>query len=166
MNYNFRKNKLEGDQTEKKFEDLCLYYNIEIKKSSLDEDKYKHIDYYVKIKQKCFTSVDVKSIKKVNGEYNDDLYYIELTNDYGYKGWIYSKDLDIIAFENKNEFNLYRRKDILDFIHNTDITKYKEVKRKLYFLDTFSKCILLPKKDIEHFKYYQLKKQYIKRNTM
>ena len=158
MNYNFEKNKLEGDKIEKKFEDLCQYYNIEIKKSSLEEDKYKHIDYYIKLKKKCFISVDVKSLKKINGEYNDDLYYIELQNDYGYPGWIYSKDLDIIAFENKHEFNLYHRKDILDFINCMNYKKYKEIKRRLFFLHTFSKCILIPKKDIEHFKYYEMVK--------
>ena len=156
MVYDFKKNKINGDRAENEFKDLCIHYNKEIKDSTLQEDKYKHIDFYVNLKNEM-KSVDVKSIKKVFGEYNNDLYYIELINDYGYPGWIYSKDLDLIAFENMKEYNIYRRKDILDFLNQTK-NKYKEIKRKLQFCDTYSKCILLPKRDIEHFKYYELKK--------
>jgi len=70
-------------------------------------------------------TVDVKSIKKVLGEYNNDLYYIEFINDYGYKGWIFSEDLDLIAFENINEYNVYKRKDILDFLEKKKINIQK-----------------------------------------
>jgi hypothetical protein len=156
MVYNFKKNKINGDKAENEFKALCIHYNKEIKDSTLQEDKYKHIDFYVKLKNKI-ESVDVKAIKKVYGEYNNDLYYIELINDYGYAGWIFSKDLDLIGFENINEYNIYHRKDILDFL-NQKKNKYKEIKRKLHFCNTYSKCILLPKRDIEHFKYYELKK--------
>ena len=155
MVYNFKKNKINGDRTENEFKDLCIHYNKEIKDSTLQEDRYKHIDFYVNLKNEM-KSVDVKSIKKVLGKYNNDLYYIELINDYGYHGWIYSKDLDLIAFENMNEYNIYQRKDILKFLEKKN--EYKEIKRKLIFCDTYSKCILLPKRDIEHLKYYELKK--------
>jgi len=155
MVYNFKKNKINGDRTENEFKDLCIHYNKEIKDSTLQEDRYKHIDFYVNLKNEM-KSVDVKSIKKVLGKYNNDLYYIELINDYGYPGWIYSEDLDLIAFENMNEYNIYQRKDILKFLEKKN--EYKEIKRKLIFCDTYSKCILLPKRDIEHLKYYELKK--------
>ena len=155
MVYNFKKNKINGDRAENEFKDLCIHYNKEIKDSTLQEDRYKHIDFYVNLKNEM-KSVDVKSIKKVLGKYNNDLYYIELINDYGYHGWIYSKDLDLIAFENMNEYNIYQRKDILKFLEKKN--EYKEIKRKLIFCDTYSKCILLPKRDIEHLKYYELKK--------
>jgi hypothetical protein len=157
MNYNFKRNKINGDRAENEFKALCIHYNKEIKDSTFHEDKYKHIDLYVNLKNKI-ESVDVKAIKKVYGEYNNDLYYIELINDYGYPGWIHSKDLDLIAFENVNEYNIYHRKDILNFIENEKKKKYKEITRKLHFCNTYSKCILLPKRDIEHFKYYELKK--------
>ena len=156
MNYNFKKNKINGDRAENEFKNLCIHYDKEILDSTLEEDKYKHIDFYVKLKKNMKT-VDVKSIKKVLGEYNNDLYYIEFINDYGYKGWIFSEDLDLIAFENINEYNIYQRKDILDFLDEKK-NKYTEIKRKLHFCNTYSKCILLPKKDIEHFRYYELKK--------
>ena len=162
MNYNFKKNKINGDRAENEFKALCIHYNKEIKDSTLEEDKYKHIDFYVKFKKEM-KSVDVKSIKKVYGEYNNDMYYIELINDYGYPGWIYSKDLDLIAFKNINKNNIYRRKDILQFLEKKN--EYKEIKRKLIFCDTYSKCILLPKKDIEHFKYYELKKTKLNKTT-
>ncbi len=154
MVYNFKKNKINGDRAENEFKALCIHYNKDILDSTYEEDKYKHIDFYVKLKKNMKT-VDVKSIKKVYGEYNNDLYYIELINDYGYKGWIFSEKLNLIAFENINEYNIYRRKDILDFLNQTK-NKYKEITRKLHFCNTYSKCILLPKKDIEHLKYYEL----------
>jgi len=157
MNYNFQKNKINGDRAENEFKALCIHYNKEILDSTYEEDKYKHIDFYVKLKKNMKT-VDVKAIKKVFGEYNNDLYYIELINDYGYPGWIYSKDLDLIAFENIDEYNIYRRKDILHFLENINLKKYKEIKRKLHFCNKYSKCVLLPKEEIEHFKYYELKK--------
>ncbi len=163
MVYNFKKNKINGDRAENEFKTLCIKNNKEIKNSTLKEDKYKHIDFYVKLKKNMKT-VDVKSIKKVLGEYNNDLYYIEFINDYGYKGWIFSEDLDLIAFENINEYNVYKRKDILDFLEKKK-NKYTEIKRKLNFCNTYSKCILLPKKDIEHFKYYELNK-HNKTNTI
>ena len=154
MVYNFKKNKINGDKAENEFKALCIHYNKEIKDSTLQEDKYKHIDFYVKLKNKI-ESIDIKAIKRVFNEYNNDLYYIEMINDYGYKGWIFSAKLDLIGFENIESFNIYNREDLLNFIQNSK-KKYKQIKRKLKFSENYSLCFLIPKADIEHLKYYQL----------
>lgn len=156
--YDFKNNKKIGDKAEMLFKFLCLKNNKEIIDSSYYEDKHKHIDFYVRLKQNLKT-VDVKALKKINGVLNDDFYYIELVNDYGNPGWIYGKDLHLLAFENFNEFNVYRRKDILKYIEKLDFTNYKVITRKLHFCNgQESKCVLLPKKEIEHMKYYILSK--------
>jgi len=156
--YDFKDNKKIGDKAETLFKYLCLKNKKEITNSSYYEDKYKHIDFYVRLKQNLKT-VDVKAIKRVKGILNNDLYYIEITNDYGNPGWIYAKDLQLLAFENFKEFNVYKRKDILKYVEKLDFEKYDIIERKLqYARGGISKCLLLPKKEIEHMKYYTLDK--------
>ena len=154
MVYNFKKNKINGDRAENEFYALCMKNKKDITKSNEYDDKYKHIDFYVKLKNKI-ESIDIKAIKRVFNEYNNDLYYIEMINDYGYKGWIFSAKLDLIGFENIESFNIYNREDLLNFIQNSK-KKYKQIKRKLKFSENYSLCFLIPKADIEHLKYYQL----------
>lgn len=156
--YDFKDNKKIGDKAETLFKYLCLKNKKEITDSSYYEDKYKHIDFYVRLKQNLKT-VDVKALKRVKGVLNNDLYYIEITNDFGNPGWIYAEDLQLLAFENFKEFNVYKRKDILNYVEKLDFDKYDIIERKLrYGRGGISKCLLLPKKEIEHMKYYILKK--------
>jgi hypothetical protein len=153
--YDFKDNKKIGDKAESLFKYLCLKNNKEITDSSYYEDKYKHIDFYVRLKQ------------NLKGVLNNDLYYIEITNDYGNPGWIYAEDLQLLAFENFKEFNIYKRKDILKYVEKLDFNKYEIIERKLrYARGGISKCLLLPKKEIEHMKYYTLDKDKTSPNNL
>ena len=69
--YDFKDNKKIGDKAESLFKYLCLKNNKEITDSSYYEDKYKHIDFYVRLKQNLKT-VDVKALKRVKGVLNNE----------------------------------------------------------------------------------------------
>ena len=60
------KNHNQGQSSEILFQNLCKRDNIDIKKSSKSQDRYDHIDFFVKFKNNQ-RSIDIKSIKKIDG---------------------------------------------------------------------------------------------------
>ena len=145
-----------GNDSEKMFESICLARNIFIKKSSTYENTRLHIDFYVKLKQNM-KSVDVKAVKNYKGQFQDKVYYIELVNDWGNKGWIFSKKLDLIAFECFDCFRIYKRKYILKYL-NKNTSKLEITTRTLFKSNCTSKCVMVPRVLIENLLYFKLDK--------
>ena len=145
-----------GSDSEKMFESICFSKNIFIKKSSTYENTRKHIDFYIRLKKNT-KSVDVKAIKRYKGQFQDKYYYIEFINDWGNKGWIYSKSMDLVAFECFDCFRIYKRKKILDFINNNP-NKFEITTRTLFNSKKTSKCIMVDRNVIESLLYYKLDK--------
>ena len=148
-----------GSDSEKIFESICFSKNIFIKKSSTYENTRKHIDFYIRLKQNT-KSVDVKAIKRYKGQFQDKFYYIEVINDWGNNGWIYSKSMNLVAFECFDCFRIYKRKKILDFI-NKNPDKFEITTRTLFNSTKTSKCIMVDRNVIESLLYYKLDKTNI-----
>lgn len=102
---------LQGKGAEQLFKETILKNNFEYRDSTKKEDIYKHTDCYVKFHQK-WRSIDVKSLKKIRGEFQDEKFFIEIKNDYGYPGWLYSNHVQFIAFQTFNGFELYKTKKL------------------------------------------------------
>tara|TARA_R110002020_G_scaffold215476_2_gene422729 strand:+ start:1093 stop:1545 length:453 start_codon:yes stop_codon:yes gene_type:complete len=147
------KNHNQGQISEALFRNLCERDYIDIEKSSRYEDRYEHIDFYVKLKTQV-RSIDIKSTKKINGKLQDDYFYIEIKNDNGNKGWLYAPNMCLVGFECFDAYRIYRRDKILDYINSKGVNKFEPRTR---YKDK-SLCILLPRKDIEHLIYYTLYK--------
>ena len=85
----------QGQKSEALFRNICVRDKIEIRKSSSYEDRYQHIDFFVKLKSQE-RSIDIKSTKKLKGKLQDEMFYIELANDNGNNGWIKESDCKIL----------------------------------------------------------------------
>ena len=145
-----------GSDSEKMFESVCFSRNIFVKKSSTYENQKLHIDFYVRLKQNT-RSVDVKAIKRYKGQFQDKVYYIEMINDWGNKGWIFSKHLDLIAFECFDCFRIYKRKKLLEYL-NKNPDKFEVTTRTLFNSNKTSKCVMLPRMYVESLLYFKLDK--------
>tara|TARA_R110001592_G_scaffold2489_1_gene14630 strand:+ start:2203 stop:2655 length:453 start_codon:yes stop_codon:yes gene_type:complete len=143
----------QGQKSEALFRNICVRDKIEIRKSSSYEDRYQHIDFFVKLKTQS-RSIDIKSTKKIKGKLQDDMFYIELANDGGNDGWIYAETMCLVGFECFENYMIYRRDHILDYIISQGIDSFQSMTRQ----KDKSLCILLPKKNIEHLVYYILYK--------
>ena len=62
------KNILQGNKGETLFYNLCKRDGYDIRKATPYQNKYQHTDFFVKFKNNI-NSVDVKSIKKLMGNY-------------------------------------------------------------------------------------------------
>ena len=147
------KNHNQGQSSEILFQNLCKRDNIDIKKSSKNQDRYDHIDFFVKFKNNQ-RSIDIKSIKKIDGIRQEKLYYIEIYNDGGNKGWINAPKMYLLGFECFDCFKIYRRDKISEYINKKGIDKFEN--RTRYKDDSL--CILLPSTEIEHLIYFTLYK--------
>ena len=131
---------------------------IYCRKSTFYEDVYKHFDFTIKLKKHNRT-IDIKSIKQIRKKFQDEYFYIELTNDICLKGWIYAETMDLVGFECFNNFMIYKRKDILKFINNKGINNFQILRRnnkKKFGL--YSETILIKKSELEDILYYRLDK--------
>lgn len=142
------KNIKQGNESEKLFETIVSNDGYYIKKSRNYEDRYLHIDYYVKFKNNV-RSVDVKSIKHYNGKLQDKYYYIEIKNNWGNDGWIYSKHTNLFAFQCFDAFRIYRRERLLNYINEKGIDSFMGIKRA----KDKSYCILLPREEVSQMVY-------------
>lgn len=124
------------NNSENIFKNICLINNIECVESSNFDNRHKHIDFYIFIDNIKY-SVDVKAIKKIKRHHTnkqDNLFWIELINDYNNKGWIYCKHMDIVAFETNFNFILCYRNILLEYIEKiliNEIVKYPTI-NKIY----------------------------------
>jgi len=147
------KNILQGNQGETLFYNLCKRDRYDITKATSYQNKYDHTDFFVRLKNNI-RSVDVKSIKKINGRLQDEKYYIELTHDWGGAGWIYAESMYLIAFETFESFKIYRRDKILNYILDKGINNFEHTTRQ----KDKSLCILLKREDINALTYKTLYK--------
>ena len=138
-----------------------LYSDFDCVKSHSDDDKFKHIDFYLSNGH----SVDVKSSNRFyKGEYS---LWFELTNIYGNRGWLYGK-ATYIAFSLGDKYIFFRRRDLVRFIFNRNInTKnwtfkvgFQNVKpyvvyRRQSFKD---RIIMIPLKDLLKLNHFFVKR--------
>lgn len=95
-----------GREIESLFESVLSSMGYNVIKSSLEDDKMKHIDFYVN-----GVGVDVKASKGIN-----DM-WLEVTNTRGFPGWL-KGEAEYISFYFKslNHFKLFNRRDLLNFV--------------------------------------------------
>lgn len=68
-------------------------------KSVGDDDRIRHIDIWWETPKGKTIGIDVKGIRKNdNGEYDDTFEWLEIQNNYGYRGWLYGEE-EYIAFK-------------------------------------------------------------------
>jgi len=147
------KNILQGNKGENLFYNLCVRDGFDIRKATPYQNKYQHTDFFVKFKNNI-NSVDVKSIKKINGKLQDEKYYIEMQHDWGGAGWIYAENMDLIAFETFENFKIYRRRKILNYILDKGIHNFEILTRQ----KDNSLCLLLDREEINSITYKTLYK--------
>lgn len=147
------KNILQGNKGENLFFNLCKRDGYDIRKATPYQNKYQHTDFFVKFKNNI-RSVDVKSIKKIKGKLQDEKFYIELQHDWGGAGWIYAESMDLIAFETFENFKVYRREKILNYILDKGINNFQSLTRQ----KDKSICILLDRAEINFLTYKTLYK--------
>lgn len=147
------KNILQGNKGENLFFNLCKRDGYDIRKGTPYQNKYEHTDFFVKFKNNI-RSVDVKSIKKIKGKLQDEKFYIELQHDWGGAGWIYAESMDLIAFETFENFKVYRREKILNYILDKGINNFQSLTRQ----KDKSICILLDRAEINFLTYKTLYK--------
>mgnify|MGYP003650210632 FL=1 len=127
-----------GLKTENLFEEVAKKENFIVLKSSLSEDRYKHIDFF--LEQDHFKySVDVKARKKTNrddAKVNDEWTWIEFKNVLGRKGWLYG-EADYIAFERADDFLMVNRENLVKFCEDkvdleTMVSRAYQAEYKVY----------------------------------
>ena len=127
-----------GLKTESLFEETAKKENFIVRKSSLSEDRYKHIDFF--LEQDHFKySVDVKARKKTTRgdvKVNDEWTWIEFKNVLGRKGWLYG-EADYIAFERADDFLMINRENLVKFCEDkvdlkTMVSRAYQAEYKVY----------------------------------
>lgn len=92
-----------------------------VEKSTSDEDKLMHVDFWWYSPRKGKLGIDVKGIRKNdNKELDDTFQWLELQNIIGEKGWVYGQE-DYVAFKTFTKV-IYIKREIL--------AKYAEEKVK------------------------------------
>lgn len=142
---------IQGKKSEDLFKKIILENNFEYKKSSKMQDIYQHTDCFVKFHSK-FRSIDVKSIKKLKGEFQDDRFYIEIKNDYGIPGWLYSNDVNFIAFQTFEGFDIYKTKKLRKY-YESNKNALESASKK----DSPAQLYLIERKKIKNLLYKNLK---------
>ena len=105
-----------GDNGESIAKQWFIDNGYEVKDSSASQDAHKHIDFYIK-ENGVWKSVDVKYKKN---------FYIELINNWGKQGWIYTgADYIFQLFQKGGKWNwnideayLYKREDMIKYMKN------------------------------------------------
>ena len=109
-----------GKSAEERFNELLEKHNyLDIRRSTNEEDRLLHIDYFathpVLNKEISF---DVKAHKKLNRhdkEGTNDFIWLELKNNYGYKGWLHGK-ANFIAFETGDSWLIVNRIKLINLV--------------------------------------------------
>lgn len=92
-----------------------------VEKSTINEDKCMHVDFWWNSPKGGRIGIDVKGIRKNDdGEYDDSFAWLELKNNYGNPGWLYGKE-EYIAFKTFTRI-IYIKREVL--------AKYAESKAK------------------------------------
>lgn len=87
-----------------------------VEKSTEDEDKLMHVDFWWYSPKKGKLGIDVKGIKKNDKkEFDDTFQWIELQNIIGKKGWLYGEE-DYIAFKTFTKVVYVKREYLAEYV--------------------------------------------------
>ena len=141
--------KSQGKEAERLFFEVMTMLKRPVKKTTLKDDKYNHIDFFVGA-----IGYDVKHRQDVN------YVWLEYRNNHGGKGWLRGKSTWIVMyFEQLNQFCFYKREELLKYSAG-----YKNVtnQKKHYFWRTRTQfgrndlVLLVRKKDIDHLEHHSI----------
>jgi len=112
-----------GFGAEDLFQKLMIDRGNECIKSNLNDDLYKHIDFYVN-----GFGIDVKANRKLHS------IWLEITNQSGYDGWLKGEaDYIVMDIKEINAFCVFKRIDLLRFVENiTETTENNKEYMKIY----------------------------------
>src|SRR5690606_34840157 len=147
---------------------LCVekFKGLKCEKSSTQDDRYKHIDFYIENGM----SVDVKAHKKINAtdkEVSQEYTWIEILNVNGNFGWV-SGFATHIAYSFTTHYKLFDREKLKEFIMSR-VPKHSFVYKEynvpptpyvVYRRGTLKdKVVLVPIKDlVDHVPYLELER--------
>lgn len=88
----------------------------ETQKSSLEDDIYKHVDFWAVGNDGRAYGFDAKAMKSLSrgNPVQDEWAFVEWRNVYGGAGWLV-RGCDILVFERESDIILMRRSALLDF---------------------------------------------------
>ena len=108
-----------GNQAEQKFRNLALELGWEVVESTLESDRYEHIDFVItwgdpmnEDHPAASYSVDVKA---QNTAEKGEETWVEIRNTEGGPGWLYG-EADLIAFDQGDTFLVVERVTLKDWI--------------------------------------------------
>ena len=133
-----------GKKTEEHFKELMISRGNECVKSSMNDDMYKHIDYYVN-----GFGVDVKGKRRLNS------IWLEIVNVHGFAGWL-KGEADFIVFDmlDLDAYCVFRRLELLELASKvTETTTNNKDYMKIYGRDQWGqkdKLIKYKFDDIKH----------------
>ena len=148
-----RYSKQQGDLSEKRFIEACEKVGYEVKKSTVKEDIFAHIDYWVKRRDKWY-GVDVK------GNRHPKTIWVEFKNVRGKEGWL-NGEAEFIAFDIAEEggFCVVRREELKEWcVINVDsefVTKdnaYRKLYQRSERQDVLTKIYLTDLQELKSFK--------------
>ena len=135
----------DGREIEKLFSELVSAQGKSVKKSTAAEDMSRHIDYWVD-----GYGVDVKANR------HNATIWLETVNVRGDKGWLQG-DATFIAFHftEENEFRIFLREELLDFVLSNNIGKTTSKKDylKIYTREKWGKKDEIMKVKYDHIKH-------------
>lgn len=138
-----------GAKAEELFLEVMETLKKPIKRSTEEQNKFDHIDFFIGTK-----SYDVKFRDHV------DFVWLEARGNYGYKGWLLGKaDYIVMFYGQLQQFVFYKRLDLLNYAKQF---KDKSEQKKLFHWRTRSKwgrkdlCLLVRKSDIEPLEIYTI----------
>jgi len=146
---NIKRMKSQGKEAERLFFEVMTMLKKPVKKTTLKDDKYNHIDFFIGA-----IGYDVKHRQDTN------YVWLEYRNNHGGKGWLRGKSTWIVMyFEQLNQFCFYKREELLKYS-----ASYKNVtnQKKHYFWRTRTQfgrndlVLLVRKKDLDHLEHHSI----------
>ena len=131
----------------------------DVEKSTVNEDRYDHIDFWWTSPKKGRIGIDVKGVKKNNrgdNKRDDTIHWLELQGVSGHPGWLYGK-AEYIAFMTFTRIIFVKREKLLSFalesikdkdvVYDTPKECYVPYKRKKWGRDDL--CLKVKTEDLE-----------------
>ena len=138
-----------GKKTEEHFKELMISRGNECVKSSMNDDMYKHIDYYVN-----GFGVDVKGKRKLNS------IWLEIVNVHGFRGWL-KGEAYFIVFDmlDLNAYCVFRRLELLELVSNvTETTTNNKDYMKIYGREQWGQKDKLIQYKFDHIKHLEVQR--------
>ena len=129
-----------GEAAENRFKRMMESRKARVQESTKSEDMYEHFDYRVFVADDSNFTVDVKAMKKIcreeDEEVQDEYVWVEFMNVNNAPGWLYG-EADYIAFETKTGFSMVDRKKLSDYCDsvvdkNTTVSYCRNALNKVY----------------------------------